>query len=338
MATAKERNAKLAAGRDDDDRDDERDDDSLDGDNISKVRRAAERGHEEGVTVELEDEDKDKSPDDDDDEPHLSRADKKRARGRGFAQERDEFANMLQDSREREARLLAILDSVAKRPGETKPAVGEEKTPEQVELDGVNANLRLLAAKARAYGDKMTAAQEEELAAEADKLQFQKQKLITRITLKESGGGGGERGGISDQERQRLVQDAQFAQVREEFEDVYTHDPRRNGAYPALRWAKGRLEQLIADSQEGVFTMRLMRQALRDAAVKYGMRRETSEGHKRKFVSTSRGGGGGGDEKKVTLTPAQVRLGNARFSHIKDQKARLQAIAKSIKERAAKAQ
>lgn len=311
MSTLKDRQAKLAAARE------EKDDDIIDdegGEDTPRVREPA-TPHDD-LEVRLEDE---PSPKADGDDPP-SRADKKRNRFRENQVERDQFANLFEQERQTNQRLLDHLERLTKQT-KTEPTAD----PLGAELEGVQAQLDALATHARAIGDKMTPEQEVDFTRKARALRRREQEIFAEDAAKKV---------VASQRPnatpEQVMRQARIADLQDEFDDVYSYDPQRNGAFPALRWAQGRFHQLVA--KHGRESMKILKQAMADAQEEFGFkRREASPAHKSKFAGPGRGTAGGSDERTVVLSPAAQRLRAAQFSHIKDKGKRLQAMAKAKK-------
>lgn len=316
MSTKKEREEKLAKAREGGE--------EGGSDDIPEVREAATPAEDEVVTL---DDESGGGDDETQESAKPSRQEKKQSRFKQNQEERDHFASMYEQERATSQRLLSHLEKLTTPRDAAPPAVSD---PLDARLQSVRDQLDAIGMQADALGDRMTREQAEDLKKRARALREQEAELIVERAEKKRGGAR-EAGSMPSPDQ--ILHRARLQDLREEFEDIYSHDPMRNQSYPALQWAQGRYYQLKSQANVSGESMKLIKQAFREAEEQFGFRkRAISDGQRAKYAAAGRGtGGSGGDDRRVVLSPAAQRLRNVQFSHIKDPHKRKQAMARAVK-------
>lgn len=251
--------------------------------------------------------------------PPKTRRDKKADRGRL----RDEHERTTRENQELKERMARLEGVIAHGAGTTRRAAddaADRDDPAQRELNEIYDSQMHLQMQVEALGNKITKDQVDHFTKEARKLDQRKGELLAERVQRRNA-----------PQQGQLEHQANLQAMRMQFPEVYSHPA-------ALRWSRGRYEQLVArDPQlEGLDGIK---KALDEARQEFGLRRDPpTENQRSRYAGVSRGGGAapaGGAPTKITLTKAQMKMADAAYGHIKDKSARYKAWAQKAGRRLA---
>lgn len=233
--------------------------------------------------------------------PAPTRKQKKAERG-ALRAENERLTRSAAELQDRVARLEGALTQGISSTRRAAADADRQDDPAERQLTEIYDQQMHLQMQVEALGNKITKEQVDHYTREARKLDTRKNELIAERVQKRSA-----------PQQGQLEHQANLQAMRMQFPDVYQHPE-------ALRWSRGRYEQLVAKNAK-LEGMEGIRAALDDARKEYGLRRDPpTEGERARYAGVSRGGGAapGGPPTKIKMTKAQMKMADAAYGHVKD--------------------